>query len=197
MGCSLLPDFFCFWMCGSVSSATGYWLLATGLPGSSNAILPGVSQISAGLLMYRKPGGLLEVFLVHPGGPLWTKKDEGAWSIPKGLIDDGEERLEAAKREFVEETSIPPAGPFIYLGEIRQKSGKRVYAWAFMGDCDLSRIKSNTFTLEWPPKSGKMKEFPEIDKGEFFAIPDARRKIIQSQADFLDRLTSHLQRAEG
>jgi predicted NUDIX family NTP pyrophosphohydrolase len=154
-----------------------------------------VSQVSAGLLMYRKSGSILEVFLVHPGGPFWAKKDEGAWSIPKGVVDEGEDRLEAAKREFVEETSIPPAEPFIYLGEIRQKSGKRVYAWAFTVICDLSQMNSNTFTLEWPPKSGQMKEFPEIDKGEFFPIPDARRKIIQSQADFLDRLTNYLERA--
>ena len=145
--------------------------------------------------MYRKSGSILEVFLVHPGGPFWAKKDEGAWSIPKGLIDEGEDRLEAAKREFVEETSITPAEPFIYLGEIRQKSGKRVYAWAFTVNCDLSQMNSNTFTLEWPPKSGQMKEFPEIDKGEFFPIPDARRKIIQSQADFLDRLTNYLEGA--
>jgi predicted NUDIX family NTP pyrophosphohydrolase len=147
--------------------------------------------------MYRKSGGLLEVFLVHPGGPLWAKKDEGAWSIPKGLIGEGEERLEAAKREFFEETSITPAEPFIYLGEIRQKSGKRVYAWAFAGSCDSSQIKSNSFTLEWPPKSGNIKEFPEIDQGRFFPVPDARRKIIQSQADFLERLTSYLGEVQG
>jgi predicted NUDIX family NTP pyrophosphohydrolase len=151
-----------------------------------------VSQSSAGLLMYRRTGRTLEVFLVHPGGPLWAKKDEGAWSIPKGLIEEGEDKLEAAKREFVEETSIAPVEPFIYLGEIRQKSGKRVYAWAFTGNGDLSRMKSNNFTLEWPPKSGQMREFPEIDKGEFFPVQDARRKIIQSQADFLERLTDYL-----
>ena len=153
-----------------------------------------VSQVSAGLLMYRKSGSILKVFLVHPGGPLWAKKDEGAWSIPKGLVHEGEDRLEAAKREFVEETSILPAEPFIYLGDIRQKSGKRVYAWAFTGTCDLPQLNSNTFTLEWPPKSGQIKEFSEIDKGEFFPIPEARRKIIQAQADFLDRLTDCLER---
>jgi predicted NUDIX family NTP pyrophosphohydrolase len=146
--------------------------------------------------MYRKSGRILEVFLVHPGGPLWAKKDEGAWSIPKGLIDEGEDSLEAAKREFLEETSILPAEPYIYLGEVRQKSGKRVHAWAFTGNCDVSQMSSNTFSLEWPPKSGQMKEFPEIDKGDFFPIPDARRKIIQSQADFLDRLTNYLERAK-
>jgi predicted NUDIX family NTP pyrophosphohydrolase len=155
-----------------------------------------VSQASAGLLMYRKSGSTVEVFLVHPGGPFWAKKDEGAWSIPKGLIDEGEDRLEAAKREFLEETSISPVEPFIYLGEKRQKSGKRIFVWAFMGSCDLSQVNSNTFTLEWPPKSGQMKEFPEIDKGEFFAVPDARHKITQSQADFLDRLTNYLEGAK-
>jgi predicted NUDIX family NTP pyrophosphohydrolase len=144
--------------------------------------------------MYRKSGGILEVFLVHPGGPLWARKDEGAWSIPKGLVDEGEDKLEAAKREFLEETSILPAEPFIYLGDIRQKSGKRVYVWAFMRNCDLPQINSNTFILEWPPKSGQMKEFPEIDKGEFFPIPEARRKIIPAQAGFLDRLTEYLER---
>jgi predicted NUDIX family NTP pyrophosphohydrolase len=153
-----------------------------------------VPQESAGLLMYRKTGQILEVFLVHPGGPFWARKDEGAWSMPKGLIDEGEDRLEAAKREFAEETSIPPAEPYISLGEIRQKSGKRVHAWAFRGNGDLSQFKSNHFTLEWPPKSGRMKEFPEVDRGGFFPIREARRKIVQSQSEFLDRLTEYLER---
>ena len=155
-----------------------------------------MQQASAGLLMYRKSGSVLEVFLVHPGGPFGAKRDQGAWSIPKGLIGEGEDKLEAAKREFAEETSIvpsePPSEPFIYLGEIRQKSGKHVYGWAFEGNCDSSQVKSNTFTLEWPPKSGQMKEFPEIDKGEFFSLSDALRKINQNQAEFLDRLEKHL-----
>jgi predicted NUDIX family NTP pyrophosphohydrolase len=150
-------------------------------------------QVSAGLLMYRKTEAGLEVFLVHPGGPVWAKRDLGAWSIPKGLIDPGEDQLEAAKREFAEETSLVPSGPFIYLGDIRQKSGKRVYAWAFEGNCDPGQVKSNTFTMEWPPKSGRMKTFPEIDKGEFFALPDARRKINPAQAALLDRLEEHLE----
>jgi predicted NUDIX family NTP pyrophosphohydrolase len=154
-----------------------------------------MQQISAGLLMYRKSGNFLEVFLVHPGGPIWAKRDQGAWSIPKGLIGEGEDKLEAAKREFAEETSILPSEPFIYLGEIRQKSGKLVYGWAFEGNCDSSQVKSNTFALEWPPKSGKMKEFPEIDKGEFFSLSDARRMINQSQAEFLDRLEKHFFRS--
>jgi predicted NUDIX family NTP pyrophosphohydrolase len=110
-----------------------------------------MEQASAGLLMYRKSGSVLEVFLVHPGGPFGAKRDQGAWSIPKGLIGEGEDKLEAAKREFAEETSILPSEPFIYLGEIRQKSGKHVYGWAFEGNCDSSQVKSNTFTLEWPP----------------------------------------------
>ena len=152
-----------------------------------------MQQVSAGLLMYRKTQTGLEVFLVHPGGPVWAKKDLGAWSIPKGLVDAGEDKLEAAKREFLEETSFAPSGSFICLGEIRQKAGKRVYAWAFEGACDPSQLKSNAFTCEWPPKSGQMKEFPEIDKGEFFSLPDARRKINQNQAALLDRLEEHLE----
>jgi predicted NUDIX family NTP pyrophosphohydrolase len=151
-----------------------------------------MEQASAGLLMYRKSGSVLEVFLVHPGGPFGAKRDQGAWSIPKGLIGEGEDKLEAAKREFAEETSILPSEPFIYLGEIRQKSGKHVYGWAFEGNCDSSQVKSNTFTLEWPPTSGQMKEFPEIDKGEFFFLSDALRKINKNQAEFLDRLEKHL-----
>jgi predicted NUDIX family NTP pyrophosphohydrolase len=148
-------------------------------------------QLSAGLVMYRKSGSLSEVYLVHPGGPFWAKKEEGAWTIPKGLIEEGEEKLEAAKREFAEETSISPSGPFIYLGEIRQKSGKQVYAWAFEGDCEPPPIKSNTFTLEWPPKSGRISEFPEIDQGKFFAIMEARRKINPQQAEFINRLEAY------
>ncbi|MBV9999859.1 MAG: NUDIX domain-containing protein [Verrucomicrobia bacterium] len=156
-----------------------------------------MQQVSAGLLMYRKTQTGLEVFLVHPGGPVWAKKDFGAWSIPKGLIDPGEDKLVAARREFNEETSLVPAEPFIYLGDIRQKSGKRVYAWAFEGDCDPSQVKSNTFTCEWPPKSGQIKTFPEIDKGEFFSLTDARRKINPKQAELLDRLEKHLEGIPG
>ena len=149
-------------------------------------------QVSAGLLMYRKSGSSVEIFLVHPGGPFWAKKEEGVWSIPKGLVDPGEDKLEAAKREFVEETSIIPSGPFLELGQIRQKSGKQVYAWAFAGNCDPPSIKSNTFTLEWPPRSGRMSEFPEVDRGGFFAIADALRKINPQQAEFVNRLKDRL-----
>src|SRR5271165_1837035 len=151
-----------------------------------------MEQASAGLLMYRKSGSVLEVFLVHPGGPFGAKRDQGAWSIPKGLVGEDEDKLEAAKREFAEETSIMPSGPWIDLGEIRQKSGKNVYGWAFHGNCDLAQVKSNTFTMEWPPKSGQMKQFPEIDKGEFFSLPGGFRKINQNQAEFLKRLEKHL-----
>jgi predicted NUDIX family NTP pyrophosphohydrolase len=138
--------------------------------------------------MYRYVSSLLEVFLVHPGGPFWAGKDEGAWSIPKGLVDPGEEHLEAARREFEEETSISSSEPFFGLGEIRQKSGKRIIAWAFQRSADVPCVKSNLFTLEWPPHSGLKRDFPEIDKGEFFSLPDARRKINRFQAEFLDRL---------
>jgi predicted NUDIX family NTP pyrophosphohydrolase len=149
-----------------------------------------VPQVSAGLLMYRYAGSNLEVFLVHPGGPFWAGKEEGAWSIPKGLVNPEEDNLEAAKREFAEETSIPSAGPFLSLGEIRQKSGKRILAWAFERSGEIPSLKSNLFTLEWPPHSGLKKDFPEIDKGEFFSLADARRKINRSQVEFLDRLES-------
>jgi len=149
-------------------------------------------QASAGLLMYRKSRSALEVFLVHPGGPFWAKKDIGAWSIPKGIIAEGEDKLEAAKREFGEETSIVPSEPFIYLGEIRQKSGKHVSAWAFERNGDPPQIKSNTFTIEWPPRSGRIIEFPEIDQGQFFTLPEARRKINQHQVEFISRLEERL-----
>ena len=149
-------------------------------------------QVSAGLVMYRKSGSSVKIFLVHPGGPFWAKKEEGAWSIPKGLVQEDEDKLEAAKREFAEETSIVPSGPFIDLGQIRQKSGKLVYAWAFAGNCDPPSIKSNTFTLEWPPRSGRMSEFPEIDRGEFFATAEALRKINPQQAEFVNRLKDRL-----
>ncbi len=148
--------------------------------------------MSAGLLMYRYSGSVLEVFLVHPGGPYWTGKDEGVWSIPKGLIAPGEDSLAAAKREFQEETSIPSSEPFVSLGEVRQKSGKRIFAWAFPGQGDMPCVKSNLFSLEWPPRSGRKVEFPEIDRGEFFSLPAARKKINPSQREFLDRLETEL-----
>src|SRR5687767_12795235 len=125
-------------------------------------------KLSAGLLMFRRRQGVIEVFLVHPGGPFWAKKDLGAWTLPKGEYTESEDPLDAAKREFEEETGIQPNGEFIPLGQIRQTGGKIASAWAFEGDCDPSKIRSNLFSMEWPPRSGRMQEFPEIDRGEWF-----------------------------
>jgi predicted NUDIX family NTP pyrophosphohydrolase len=147
-----------------------------------------MTKQSAGLLLYRSKQNHLEVFLVHPGGPFWAKKDLGSWSIPKGEFQEGEDPLVAAQREFHEETGFSINGEFKPLSSIKQKSGKVVHAWAIEGNVDQTKIKSNTFEMEWPPKSGKMKEFPEIDKAEWFAIKVAREKINPNQAAFLDRL---------
>ena len=146
---------------------------------------------SAGILLFRDSEAELEVFLVHPGGPFWAKKDAGAWSIPKGEYSGDEDPLAAAKREFEEETGVAIQGDFISLGEVKQAGGKLVKAWAVKHDLDPSILKSNTFTLEWPPKSGKMREFPEVDSGEWFSIAVAREKIIKAQEEFLTRLASH------
>ena len=146
------------------------------------------SRISAGLLMYRQTDGNLQVLLAHPGGPFFQNKDEGAWSIPKGEIEPDEDLLEAAKREFTEEIGVTPAGPFIPLAQVKQKGGKVVHAWAFKGDCDPTAIVSNTFTIEWPPKSGQQKEFSEIDRAEFFDLDTARRKINAAQMSLIDEL---------
>jgi predicted NUDIX family NTP pyrophosphohydrolase len=145
-------------------------------------------RISAGLLMYRIRDGRLEVLIVHPGGPFWAKKDAGSWSIPKGEIEAGEEEFAAAQREFQEETGVAPAGPFTDLGEITQRSGKRVLAWAFEGDCDSAAIVSNTFSMEWPPRSGRMQSFPEIDRAEFVDAPAARSKLNPAEYEFVERL---------
>jgi predicted NUDIX family NTP pyrophosphohydrolase len=147
---------------------------------------------SAGILLYRLKNKFLEVFLVHPGGPFWAKKDIGSWSIPKGEFTEDEIPLDAAKREFREELGIDCTGEFIPLTPIKQKSGKIVYAWASEGDIDPNQIKSNTFEMEWPPKSGKKQEFPEIDKGEWFNVSDAKKKIIPSQSGLIDELISKL-----
>jgi predicted NUDIX family NTP pyrophosphohydrolase len=144
-------------------------------------------KISAGLLMYR-PGIVPRVLLVHPGGPFWRKKDEGAWTIPKGEIEAKEDLLVAAIREFNEETGLEPVEPFLSLGQVKQKSGKMLHAWAFAGDCDPTQIHSNTFEIEWPPKSGRKQEFPEVDRADFFDLPTARRKILAYELPFLDRL---------
>ncbi|MGH9448897.1 MAG: NUDIX domain-containing protein [Terriglobia bacterium] len=143
---------------------------------------------SAGILLYRLMGGSLEVLLVHPGGPFWAKKDTGAWSIPKGELWAGEDALAAAKREFEEETGSSPEGTMLPLGTVTQKSGKVVSAWALQGDCDPKSIKSNSFEIEWPPRSGKKQEFPEIDRAGFFEIEDAKRRINPAQTEFLTRL---------
>lgn len=143
--------------------------------------------------MFRRRHSGLEVLLVHPGGPFWRKKDLGAWSIAKGEYTEGETALEAAKREFEEETGIKPAGEFIPLDEIRQPSGKIITAWAFEGDCSPKEIRSNLFTMEWPPKSGKTQEFPEVDRAAWFSLEDARTRILKGQAGFLDRLIARLE----
>jgi predicted NUDIX family NTP pyrophosphohydrolase len=143
---------------------------------------------SAGILLYKIENKILKIFLVHPGGPFWAKKDDGAWSIPKGEFDDGEDPLDAAKREFEEETGIKISGAFLELKPIRQKSGKIVYAWAVEGDVDVSKIKSNEFEIEWPPKSGKMKSFPEIDKAAWFDLNEAGKKIIEAQLSLIREL---------
>jgi len=143
---------------------------------------------SAGLLLYRKVCGSMEVFLVHPGGPFWANKDDGAWSIPKGEFDEGEEPLEAAKREFREETGLVAEGEFQPLKPVRQRSGKIVYSWAVNFDLDAAAVKSNPFSMEWPPGSGRMQEFPEIDRADWFKIELARRKILKGQLGLLDQL---------
>jgi predicted NUDIX family NTP pyrophosphohydrolase len=151
-----------------------------------------MAKYSAGLLMFRKTGAEWEVFLVHPGGPFWQKKDLGAWSLPKGEYGEDEEAFAAALREFEEETAIRPEGEFLPLGEIRQPSGKRVTAWAFAGDCDAAAVRSNVFSMEWPKGSGKLREFPEIDRAAWFGMDAAREKILKGQVGFLDRLLEKL-----
>lgn len=148
---------------------------------------------SAGLLLYRRgDGGGVEVLLAHPGGPIYAKRDEGAWSLPKGEIDEGEEPLACARREFEEETGFVAEGPFLSLGSSRLKSGKTVHAWAFEGDCDPSAIRSNDFEMVWPPRSGKIQRFPEIDRVEFFDLAEARRKLNPAQVAFIDALAEAL-----
>lgn len=152
---------------------------------------------SAGLLMYRLRQGVLEVLLVHPGGPFWAKKDLGAWSIPKGEYREGEDPMAAARREFEEETGLAASGVFLLLTPLRQRSGKWIHAWAFEGDCDASQIRGNTFTLEWPPRSGQIREFPEVDRAAWFDLNEARGRILAGQAGFIDELESRFARADG
>ena len=143
---------------------------------------------SAGLLLFRWNGPELEVLLGHPGGPYWTGKDEGAWSIPKGGLNPGEDPLQGAIREFTEETGFEAAGPYIPLGHITQRSGKVVYAWAVQGDADPTKLVSITTRTEWPPRSRRYIEIPELDRARFFSMSDARRAINVGQAELLDRL---------
>ncbi|MEW6669286.1 MAG: NUDIX domain-containing protein [Thermodesulfobacteriota bacterium] len=156
-----------------------------------------MTKKSAGLLLFRKVSGRLQVLLVHPGGPLWAKKDLGAWSIPKGEFEDDEDPLAAARREFAEETGLTPEGVVIPLEPLRQPGGKLVYAWAMEHDFDPAGLKSNTFTMEWPPKSGRFQEFPEVDRAGWFDIEEARLKILKGQAAFLDQLQEEIGRRRG
>jgi predicted NUDIX family NTP pyrophosphohydrolase len=147
---------------------------------------------SAGLLMYRHSGPHTEVFIVHPGGPFWVKKNEGAWTLPKGEVGENEELLAAARREFTEETGFSSAPPFHPLGSIRQGSGKIVSAWAFEGDCDPDALRSNLCEIEFPPRSGRFVRVPEVDRGAWFSLPEARVYLAQAQWPFLDRLAELL-----
>jgi len=152
-----------------------------------------MSARSAGIVLYRRAGDGLEVLLVHPGGPVWTRRDAGVWSIPKGEYGDDEEPLAAARREFAEELGAPaPEGEALALGEIRQKSGKRVLAWALAGEMDAGAIQSNTFTMQWPPRSGRMQEFPEVDRAQWFDLAEAREKLNPAQVPLLERLARSL-----
>jgi predicted NUDIX family NTP pyrophosphohydrolase len=146
------------------------------------------AAVSAGLLLFRRTAAGLEVFLAHPGGPFWAKKDSGAWTIPKGLPNEGEDLVDAARREFEEETGIRPNGPFHPLGSVKQKAGKQIHAWACEGDADPTQIKSNDVRLEWPPRSGRWITFPEIDRCDWFDLKTAKEKINKAQIEFLDEL---------
>jgi predicted NUDIX family NTP pyrophosphohydrolase len=175
--------------------AEGLRIISHRSPGFEGGLdFRGMAKTSAGLLMYRVQDGVLEVLLVHPGGPFWARKDQGAWFVPKGEIEPGEGELAAAQREFEEETGIRPAGPYVSLGSVKHKSGKQVIAWAFAGTCNPSEVKSNTFMMEWPPRSGQQEEFPEVDRAEFFTVAQARARMHKQEFELLERLEAILER---
>lgn len=144
--------------------------------------------VSSGLILFRRSSGKLEVLLAHPGGPFWARRDLGAWTIPKGAVDEGEDLLDAARREFREETGIEPGGPFVSLGSIKQRAGKTVHAWAWEGDADAQTLTSNAMQTEWPRGSGRFLSFPEVDRCDWFDMPAARAKINPAQAALINRL---------
>jgi len=152
---------------------------------------------SAGILLWRRRGGAIEVLLVHPGGPFWAKKDAGAWSIPKGEFAEGENPRAAALREFGEETGFRLAGELVPMKPLRQPGGKLVHAFAVTGDCDANKIRSNKFSMEWPPRSGQQREFPEVDRAGWFDLAEARGKILRGQSGFLDELSKMLAPRDG
>jgi predicted NUDIX family NTP pyrophosphohydrolase len=154
-----------------------------------------VAKKSAGLLMFRRTGDGIEVLLVHPGGPLWARKDAGAWSVPKGEYDEREDALEAAKREFAEETGFTPCPPYLALGTLKQPGGKILSVWAFESDCDPSTLVSNTFEMEWPPKSGRTASFAEVDRAEWFGADAARGKLNRGQVAFVAALEGLLRKS--
>ena len=145
-------------------------------------------RTSAGLALFRRAAAGIEMLLVHPGGPVWKNRDEGAWSFPKGEFTEGEDPLTVARRELEEETGCSADGSFMPLGTVKQAGGKVVHLWAVEGDCDASAIRSNTFTMEWPPRSGRRQAFPEVDRAGWFGADDARRKLLEGQRPFVDRL---------
>lgn len=156
-----------------------------------------MARRSAGILLYRRTAAEPELFLVHPGGPFWAKKDDGAWSIPKGMADPGEDLLAAARREFAEETSFTVDGEFVPLGTYKQPGGKIVVAWAVEGDCDATAVRSNLCTIEWPPRSGRRMEIPEIDRAGWFDPETARRKILKGQKPIIEALLQRLREPPG
>jgi predicted NUDIX family NTP pyrophosphohydrolase len=151
-----------------------------------------VPKLSAGILLFKNPAATLHLFLVHPGGPFWKNKDAGAWSIPKGEYSESEEPLEAAQREFQEETGFQARAPFLPLGQIKQPGGKLITAWASEGDLSPAEIRSNTFSIEWPPKSGRQQEFPEVDRAAWFTVEEAKERILKAQIEFINRLLAQL-----